>query len=139
MTQFIEFAGNHLILVGAFVFISVMLVINVLQGGGAKAVLPIQAVQMLNRDDALMLDIRSASEFEAGHVINARNIPAADLKSKIGELNKFKDRPIVVCCATGTSAGAAIRELSNAGFEQLHSLKGGISAWRNDNLPLTST
>lgn len=139
MTQFIEFAGNHLILVSAFLFILVMIVINTVQGGGAKSVLPIQAVQLLNRDDALMLDIRSTSEFETGHIINARNIPAADLKSRIGELNKFKGRPIVVCCAPGTTSGAALRELSGAGFEQVHSLKGGISAWRNDNLPLTST
>ena len=138
MTQFIEFASNHLILASAFTFILVMLLVNILQDRGAKSVLPIQAVQMLNRDDALMLDIRSASDFESGHIINARNIPSADLKARIGELNKFKDRPIVVCCATGTTSGAALRELSSAGFEQVHSLKGGISAWRSDNLPLTS-
>jgi rhodanese-related sulfurtransferase len=137
MTQFIEFAGNHLILSSAFFFILAMLVINLTQGAGSKAVLPIQAVQMLNRDDALVLDIRNAAEFESGHIINARNIPTADLKSRIEELKKFKDRPIVVYCATGTTSGGAIRELSAAGFEQVHSLKGGIAAWRGDNLPLT--
>ena len=130
MTQFIEFAGNHLILVSALFFILAMLVINLLQGGGSKAVLPIQAVLMINRDDALVLDIRNATDFEAGHIINARNIPTADLKTRIDELTKFKDRSIVVCCATGTTSGTALRELSAAGFEQVHSIKGGIAAWR---------
>jgi len=84
------------------------------------------------------LDIRSVAEFENGHIINARNIPSTDLKSRIHELSKFKDRPIVVCCARGATSGAALRELSGAGFEQVRSLKGGVAAWRSDNLPLTS-
>ncbi len=138
MTQLIEFASNHFILVSAFIFILAMLVINMFQGGGAKTVLPVQAVRMLNREGALTLDIRSVAEFENGHIINARNIPSTDLKSRIHELSKFKDRPIVVCCARGTTSGAALRELSGAGFEQVRSLKGGVAAWRSDNLPLTS-
>ena len=137
MDQLIDFAGNHLILVGAFFFVSAMLIVNLMQGGGSKTVLPIQAVQLLNREDALVLDIRSTTDFEAGHIINARNIPLADLKSKLDELKKSKDRPLVVCCATGTTSGPALRELTAAGFEQVYSLKGGIAAWRNDNLPLT--
>ena len=137
MNQLIEFAGNHLILVSALFFILAMLVVNMVQGGGAKAILPIQAVQMLNREGAQVLDIRSAADFDAGHIINARNIPRADLKSRMDELKKLKDRPIVVCCATGTTSGAVLKELSGAGFEQVYSLKGGIAAWRSDNLPLT--
>ena len=137
MNQLIEFAGNHLILVSAFFFVSAMLIVNLMQGGGSTAVLPIQAVQLLNHEDALVLDIRNATEFESGHIINAHNIPHADLKSKLDDLKKSKDRPLVVCCATGTASRAAMRELSAAGFEQVYSLKGGIAAWRSDNLPLT--
>ncbi len=137
MDQLIEFAGNNLILVSAFFFVSAMLIVNLTQGGGSKSVLPIQAVQLLNREDALVLDIRSKADFEEGHIINARNIPLADLKSKLDELKNLKDRPLVVCCATGTTSRGALRELSTAGFEQVYSLKGGIAAWRSDNLPLT--
>ena len=137
MDQLIEFAGNHLILASALFFILAMLVVNLMQGGGSKSVLPIQAVQLLNREDALVLDIRSTSDFDAGHIINARNIPLADLKPNLDDLKKLKDRPVVVCCATGTTSGGALRELSAAGFEQVYSLKGGIAAWRSDNLPLT--
>ena len=137
MSQLIEFSGNHLILVGPFFFIFALLLVNLVQGGGTRAVLPIQVVQMLNRDNAVALDIRDLAEFDAGHIINARHIPKAELKTRVDELKKYKDRPIVVYCATGTSSAAAMRELSAAGFQQVHSLKGGIAAWRSDNLPLT--
>mgnify|MGYP006163811955 CR=1 FL=1 len=137
MSQLIEFAANHLILVSAFVFISTLLLVNIAQGGGARSIYPIQAVQMLNREDAVLIDIRDASDYDAGHIINAKNIPRAELKSRLDELKKFKERPIVVYCANGSASTAALRELSSAGFEQVHSLKGGLSAWRSDNLPLT--
>ena len=91
MDQLIEFAGNHLILTSALFFILAMLVVNLMQGGGSKSVLPIQAVQLLNREDALVLDIRSTSDFDAGHIINARNIPLADLKPNLDDLKKLKE------------------------------------------------
>lgn len=137
MSQLIEFAGNHLILVGAFVFISTLLLVNLAQGAGSRSVYPIQAVQLLNREDAVVLDIRDASDYESGHIINAKNIPRAELKSRLDELKKFKERPIVVYCANGNASTVALRDLSAAGFQQVHSLKGGLAAWRSDNLPLT--
>ena len=136
MDQLIEFAGNHLILVGAFFFILALLITNVVQAGGSKSVIPVQAVQLFNHEDALPLDIRGSADFEAGHIINARNIPMAELKSRMDELKKNKDKPLVVYCATGTTSNAAIRDLGAAGFEKVYSLKGGIAAWRSDNLPL---
>lgn len=137
MAQLIEFAGNHLLLTSAFFFLFTMLIMNVLQGGGSKAVLPIEAVQLLNRQDAVPLDIRSVADFESGHIINARNIPMAELKSRADELKKLKSRPLLVYCASGTTSAAALRELSSAGFEHVSTLKGGIAAWRSENLPLT--
>ena len=137
MSQLIEFAGNHFILASAFFFIVALLIVTLLQDGGTRAVPPIQAVQMLNREDAVVLDIRDVASFDAGHIINARHIPGEELKTRAEELKKFKDRPIVVYCEKGASSGKALRELSKAGFEKTHSLKGGIAAWRADNLPLT--
>ena len=116
-------------MVSAFVFISTLLLVNIAQGGGARSVYPIQAVQLLNREDAVVLDIRDVSDYEAGHIINAKNIPRAELKSRLDELKKFKERPIVVYCANGNSSTAALRDLSAAGFQQVHSLKGGLTAW----------
>tara|TARA_R110002095_G_scaffold99417_1_gene87469 strand:- start:564 stop:977 length:414 start_codon:yes stop_codon:yes gene_type:complete len=137
MAQLLEFAGNHLILVSAFFFILVMLMVNFAQAAGGKGVLPIEAVQLLNRENALPLDVRSRDDFDAGHIINAVHIPAAEIKTRSGELKKSGDRPIIVYCATGSTSLAAVKELTDAGFEQVYSLKGGISAWRADNLPLT--
>ena len=137
MNQLIEFAGNNLILVSAFFFIVALLAVNLLQAGGSKSLIPVQAVQLLNREDALPLDIRSSADFATGHIINAQNIPMAELKTRVDELKKLKDRPLLVYCATGTTSAGALRDLSAAGFERLYSLKGGIAAWRSDNLPLT--
>ena len=114
-----------------------MLMVNFAQAAGGKGVLPIEAVQLLNRENALPLDVRSRDDFDAGHIINAVHIPAAEIKTRSGELKKSGDRPIIVYCATGNTSLAAVKELTDAGFEQVYSLKGGISAWRADNLPLT--
>lgn len=137
MAQLLEFAGNHLILVSAFFFILTMLMVNFAQSAGSKAVLPMEAVQLLNRENALPLDVRARSDYDAGHIINAVHIPASEIKTRSGELKKSAGRPIIVYCATGTTSLATVKELSSAGFEQVYNLKGGINAWRADNLPLT--
>jgi len=137
MDQLIEFAGSHVMLVGAFFFILILLLINLVQDGGSKAIIPVQAVQLFNRQDAIPLDIRPSTEFDDGHIVNARNLPKAEFKTGLEKLQKLKSRPIVVYCATGTTSSAALKELSTAGFEDLYTLKGGVAAWRSDNLPLT--
>ena len=137
MNQLLEFAGNHLILVSAFLFILTMLMINLFQSAGAKAVAPADAVALMNRENALPLDVRPQSDFEAGHIINAAHIPLAELKSRATELRKNGERPILVYCATGTTSPSAVKDLVAAGFDPVYSLKGGISAWRAENLPLS--
>ncbi len=137
MAQLIEFAGNHLFWVIAFFVILALLVVNLVQTVGSRAVIPIRAVQLFNTEDALPLDIRSTADFASGHIVNAKNIPMADLKTRLDELQKVKGKPVLVYCAMGTTSAAAIRVLSAAGFEQVYSLKGGIAAWSNDKLPLT--
>jgi rhodanese-related sulfurtransferase len=136
MTQPLEFAANHLILAGAFFFILALLIVNVLQDSASKGLIPIQAVQLLNRENALPLDVRGAADFAAGHIINARNIPADEIKSRIDELKKFSGRPILVYCASGQRSAGVVKELASAGLDKVYTLKGGIAAWRSDNLPL---
>ena len=137
MAQIIEFSTNHWILVAAFLLVSTVLVINIVQAGGAGALRPHEAVQLLNRENAVALDVRSASEFESGHVIDARHIPLQELKQRAEELKRFKGKPILVCCAAGTVSAQAVKDLRGMGFEQVSRLKGGIAAWRAENLPLT--
>lgn len=93
-------------------------------------------MSLINREGAVVVDIRSAEDFAAGHIIDAVHFPLADLP-KVGEkLKKLGDKPIIVCCMSGNLAGQAARELKLQGFAQVHALKGGIGAWRAENLPI---
>ena len=103
---------------------------------GVPEVGAMQAVQLLNRNDALIIDVREAAEFSAGHAPNARNIPLAQFDKRIGELEKFKNRPAVVFCQTGSRAHAATALLKKAGFAQVVVLAGGIGAWQQANMPI---
>ena len=137
MAQLIEFAGNHLILVGAFFFVLTMLITNLVQAGVSQGLTPAQAVRLINTESAQPLDVRSSAEFGKGHIINAINVPVAELKDRDKELKKIGNTPILVYCATGTSAATAVRSLKTAGYTNLYTLKGGVSAWQTENLPLT--
>lgn len=103
---------------------------------GAAEVGALEAVQLLNRKDAIMVDVREPAEFNAGHAPNARNIPLAQLDKRIGELEKFKGRPAVVICQTGGKSRAATALLKKAGFAEVVVLAGGIGAWQQANMPV---
>ncbi len=103
---------------------------------GATEVGALEAVQLLNRKDAIMIDVREPAEFNAGHAPNARNIPLAQLDKRIGELEKVKNRPAVVICQTGGKSHAATALLKKAGFAEVVVLAGGIGAWQQANMPV---
>ena len=103
---------------------------------GVAEVGALEAVQLLNRKDAIMIDVREPAEFNAGHAPNARNIPLAQLDKRIGELGKFKNRPAVVVCQTGAKSHAATAVLKKAGFAEVVVLAGGIGAWQQANMPV---
>jgi rhodanese-related sulfurtransferase len=102
-----------------------------------KRASPLQATQMINRGKTTVLDVRSADEFAAGHLRDAKNIPLADLSSRIGELEKSKNRTLIVVCQNGARADKAARLLAAAGFEDAHALEGGQAAWIAAGLPVT--
>jgi rhodanese-related sulfurtransferase len=104
--------------------------------GGSKEVSVQQAVQLINRRDAVVLDVRDAQEYGSGHIANARHIPAADVGKRIAELDKVKQRPVIVACRTGARAGAACALLRKNGFTEVFALKGGIVGWQQASLPL---
>ncbi|MEM7465382.1 MAG: rhodanese-like domain-containing protein [Pseudomonadota bacterium] len=139
MDQFIEFAGNHFLLVTSFFFVVTLLVMNLLQDGGNIALNPQAAVTFLNQNDAVAIDMRASSDFEGGHIVNAEHFESADLKPENDKILKYKAQPLLVYCAGGVNSAAVVRSLRRNGFDQAHSLKGGISAWRSDNLPTTKS
>ncbi len=102
---------------------------------GVKQVSPQEAVMLFNHEDALVLDVREKSEFSDGHIPKAKHIPLGQLKTKVGELDKFKDKPIVAVCRSGSRSGHACGMLKKAGFEKVHNLAGGMGAWDQAGLP----
>jgi rhodanese-related sulfurtransferase len=139
MEQLIEFAGNHLFLVGAF-FVVLALVIKAEfehQSGRANQMDPTAAIRLMNNDDAVILDVREATDFNNGHIKNAKNIPITSLKSQLDSLIKDKNKPVLAYCRSGNVSGKACRILKSSGFSDVHNLAGGILNWQEANLPLT--
>lgn len=101
-----------------------------------NSVTPVEATLLINRDDAHIVDVREADEFAAGHLPEAKNIPAGKLAERIGELEKFKDKPIILCCASGVRSAKAGAELQKQGFGKVHNLAGGVDAWVGAGYPI---
>lgn len=130
---------NNVALVALFLASGVMLAwpeLSKLAGGGGDEVGTLQATQLMNQANTLVLDVRSAEDFATGHLPRARNIPAGELQGRLGELAKFKDKAVVVTCRSGTRAASACRALKAAGFTRVHPLKGGVAAWQSASLPV---
>jgi rhodanese-related sulfurtransferase len=135
MERVLEFVVNQYLLVGAFLLLLALFIRNETKRGG-NAVSAQQLVDMVNRHNAVVLDIRDKKDFQSGHIVDAVNIPYSALDSRLDELKKYRDRPIVVTCRMGTNAGAAGTLLRKRGFEKVSRLSGGIVEWRNQNLPV---
>lgn len=137
MEQVLEFAGNHALLVTAFVAILGALIWNLATDpGGKNAVDPVTATALINHEDAVVVDVRSMAEFGKSHIIDSINIPLNGFKDQLKQLEKHKNKPIVVCCQSGSRSGAAVRILQKQGFAEAKNLRGGILAWNNANLPM---
>ena len=95
-----------------------------------------QAVQLINRRDALVIDVRDKKEFAAAHIPNARNIPVAELEGRLREIEKFKSRPIVINGQPGSSLAAVCGALKKNGFAEVFALRGGIRGWLEASLPI---
>jgi rhodanese-related sulfurtransferase len=116
-----------------------MLLWPALRGGasGVANVTPAEAVLLINRENAVVLDVRDESEFAAGHIADAKNIPLAKLAERANELRKYQQKPVIVHCQSGVRSGNACSQLKQAGFTRLYSLKGGLNAWSEAKLPVT--
>ena len=137
--RILEFIGNHPLLILAFtVTLGVLLASEISRRmSGMKAVDPIQANQLSNRESAVFLDIRDDGEYRGGHIPEAIHIPVKQLADRIAELNKHKDCPVIAYCRSGSRSNGAGRLLKKHGFENVYNLDGGIAAWQKANLPLS--
>jgi rhodanese-related sulfurtransferase len=102
-----------------------------------KQISPTQAVLVLNRDDSAVLDVREEAEVRAGKIKGARHIPLAQLKSRMAELDAFKDKPVLVYCRSGNRSAHACSLMTKVGFQDVSNLAGGIVAWESASLPIS--
>ncbi|MDQ6916755.1 MAG: rhodanese-like domain-containing protein [Pseudomonadota bacterium] len=97
------------------------------------------ATQLINRQNAVMLDLRDAKEYEGGHLPNALHIPLSQLSSRAGELSKFTSRPLIAYCDRGNKSRAVGPTLSKLGFAEVYTLRGGVHAWTEAGLPVSKS
>ena len=116
-----------------------MLFWPVLRGAGGPGLNPTAAVQLINRDKAVVVDVGDDAEFAAGHVVGARHVPLAQLESRLSEVARNKSVPLLLVCASGGRAQRAQGVARKLGYENAQVLAGGLRAWKEANLPLEKT
>ena len=138
MDQLITFTSNNTILVVAIVIVSLMLIHSLVgeKLRGYSSITPVQSTQMINHDDALILDVRESNEYSEGHIINSLHIPLSSLKTRMKDLEKHKSKKVIIACRSGHRSSQACANLKKEGFEQVFNLRGGVMAWESANLPL---
>jgi rhodanese-related sulfurtransferase len=138
INQLTEFAGNHSLLVLAFIAIVTMLIGGEIQSriSGIKSVAPGEAIRMINHDKAVIVDMREDKDYRQGHIVNAIHTPAGS-GNESGKLEKYRDKPVIVYCQHGQRSTAYCRKLKKQGFASVYNLKGGLQAWQKEALPLS--
>ena len=132
-----EFIRHNALLIGLAIGSGLMLLLPLLKksAGGVPNVTPAEAVTLINRANAIVLDVRDDAEFASGHIADAKHIPVGVLESRIAELSKYKNKAIVVNCQRGARGVKACDILRKAEFSQVHHLQGGLLAWQEAKLP----
>lgn len=130
-----KFFIDNIWLIALALVSGVALVFPNLQRRGDKVSL-LQATQLINQGKSVVVDVRESQDFAAGHLRDAKNIPLKDLASRVSELDKFKAKTVIAVCQAGTQSAKAASQLKKAGFAQVVSLDGGLTAWQAQGLPL---
>jgi len=138
MEQFGIFILNHWILFLALVLILAFLAMNLLKSRflGFKEIKPVQVVELMNHNSAIVLDVRDDKEFAQGHILNAINIPLGVIESRVKELEQYRSTPVIVSCRTGQQSARAGMMMQRQGFTDLYKLSGGMMAWQSANMPV---
>ncbi len=136
--RLIAFAGENQLLVMVFVGLTAALLYTEFSRltSGFKAVDPAGLTALINRQDALLVDVSAASDFEKGHIAGAKNVQMSQFDADNKILARVRDLPVAVVCRSGNTSADAARKLAKAGFRQVHWLDGGVAAWTQAQLPL---
>jgi rhodanese-related sulfurtransferase len=139
MDHLLPFIQKHPLLISGIVLLAIAGIVIELRHrlSAAVAVGPTDAVRLMN-SGALVIDVRAADAFALGHIIDARHIPQAELAAQADTLKKYREKPVIVCCDSGATSGSSAGILKGLGFTKVVNLRGGLSAWKQDNLPLVT-
>jgi rhodanese-related sulfurtransferase len=139
MEQILEFSRNNPILIIALLAIMGMIVFTETKRLSRRyqSLAPAQAVRSMNEEGSLILDVRENAEVRSGRIKGAKHIPLKELKTRLNELSKYKDKSVVVYCRSGNRSAQACDILTNNEFEKVVNLQGGIMAWQASNMPVS--
>lgn len=98
---------------------------------------PVEATLLINRENAVIVDVREQAEYAQGHIPNARHLPLKELDQRQGELDKLRGQPLILCCASGARSNSAAAQLRKAGFERIYNLRGGLFEWEKAGQPVS--
>lgn len=140
MQQLLEYIGHHPYLAAATLLALIAVLAFELRARvqAFAALSTTQAVRLMNQG-ALVIDLRSKELYEAGHIVDARNVPVAELGSQADALKKWRDKNVITYCDSGANGASAARTLTKLGFTKVFNLQGGLNAWVKENMPLTKT
>lgn len=137
MNRFFEFVTAHPLLIAATAVVAlVAMILEIRHRARGSATVGATDAILLANQGALMLDVRTDEQYSQGHIIDARHIRSSDLESSIDAIKKYKDKPVVIYCETGVTSAAAARLLKASGFTRVFNLRGGLQAWKQENLPV---
>lgn len=139
MQEIMQFVGRHPVLSIAWIGLLAAVIVTSLKGltSKVKVITRGEATRLINKEDAVVVDLRQRDDFRKGHIASAINLLPIDIKANnLGELEKHKDKPIIVVDGSGMQAQDPASALNKAGFERVFVLKDGVAGWSGENLPL---
>ncbi len=138
LTRLPEFISNHPFLSFGLIGVTIALIANEVAGftRGYTALTPAALTQLINRDNALLIDMSSIQEYEKGHIPGAKHVPMSQFDPESKDLAKARELPVAVYCRTGQTSSTAAKRLHKAGFSKVYSLEGGLRTWIEAQLPL---
>jgi rhodanese-related sulfurtransferase len=137
MELFLEFATQQWLLVAALLAVIGMLIAHESRKAG-PSLSPQQAINLVNREGGVFVDLRDAKAYQQGHIVDALHIPMAKLKDRSQELQSYREKPVILVCNVGQQAGAASRQLKESGFGKVYKMSGGMMEWSSLQLPTVS-
>jgi rhodanese-related sulfurtransferase len=137
MALFLEFLAQQWILVAALLAVVVMLFMHETRKSGTSLT-PQKAINLVNAEGGVFVDLRDTADYRAGHIVDAMHIPASKLMNNTGLLENYRDKPVVLVCKMGQSAGPVGKKLNADGFQKVNVMTGGMMEWKNLQLPVVN-